>query len=438
VTALLQAGHDRVATAARRVMARCDELARVSAASGSIERVYLSPEHARVNRLAAEWMRELGMRTRQDAAGNQIGRLDRIAGGRLDPDAPALVIGSHLDTVPDAGRFDGIAGVLMGLELVRLLREPLEDGGFGSPLPFAIEVVAFSDEEGTRFGKALLGSSAVAGSWDPDWWALTDASGVTLRRAFLEFGLDPGRIGEAARRPDELVGYLEAHIEQGPELHRRGEALAVVSSIASARRFQLVVEGEARHAGGTPYDMRHDALLGASEAALAVERICRDEHHIIGTVGQLEAFPGAVNIVPGEARFSLDLRGEFDGERDRVWDALSRDLDEIMGRRGLRWRAREVHNAPAVMCAPLLQDVVREGITSTGTPGSDDPAIIFSRAGHDGMAIGAITDVGMLFLRNPDGISHHPDEAVSASDVALGIRALAESVLQFAAARPAP
>lgn len=437
MTALLQAAPDRFAAAARRVMARCEELARVSATSGAIERVYLSPEHARVNRLAAEWMRELGMRTRQDAAGNQIGRLERIVGGRLDPDAPALVIGSHLDTVPDAGRFDGIVGVLVGLEIARLLREPVEDGRYGVPLPFALEVIAFSDEEGTRFGKALLGSSAVAGLWNDDWWALTDAAGTTLRRAFLEFGLDPGRIGEAARRPADLVGYLEAHIEQGPELDRRGESLAVVSSIASARRFQLTVEGESRHAGGTPYDMRRDALLGASEAALAVERICRDEHHIIGTVGQLEAFPGAVNIVPGEARFSLDLRGEFDGERDRVWDALSRELDAIMGRRRLRWHAREVHNAPAVMCAPLLQDVVREGIASTGTVGTDDPAVIFSRAGHDGMSIGAITDVGMLFLRNPDGISHHPDEAVSASDVALGIRALGESVLQLAADRAA-
>ncbi|MDN3494963.1 allantoate amidohydrolase [Planococcus sp. APC 4015] len=407
-----------VEAAARRVMARCDELARITAVTGTIERVYLSPEHARVNRLAAEWMREIGMTTRQDAAGNQIGRLG-------DPDAPALMLGSHLDTVPDAGRFDGIVGVLMALEVVRLLR--------ASALPFAIEVVAFSDEEGTRFGKALLGSSAVAGSWNDEWWALTDADGTTLREAFLEFGLDPGRIGEAARRPDELVGYLEAHIEQGPELDRRGESLAVVSSIASARRFQLVVEGEARHAGGTPYDMRHDALLGASEAALAVERICRAEHHIIGTVGQLEAYPGAVNIVPGEARLSLDLRGEFDGSRDRVWDAISGEISDIMGRRGLRWHAREVHSAPAVFCAPLLQDVVREGILSTLEPGADAPPTIFSRAGHDGMAIGALTDVGMLFLRNPDGISHHPDEAVSARDVSLGIRALAEAVLHRAA-----
>ncbi|MDQ1217604.1 allantoate amidohydrolase [Microbacterium arborescens] len=432
-SALLSVSPERIAAAARRVMSRCDELARISAAPDRIERVYLSPEHARANRLAAEWMREAGMTTRQDAAGNQLGRLDTAG------DEPALMIGSHLDTVSDAGRYDGIVGVLMGIEVVRMLREPVGDDGssWRSPLPFALEVAAFWDEEGTRFGKALLGSSAVGGVWDDDWWTLADAEGTTLAQAFREFGLDPARIGEASRRPGELVGYLEAHIEQGPELHRRGESLAVVSSIASARRFLLSVEGEARHAGGTPYDMRRDALLGASEAALAVERVCRAEHHIIGTVGQFEAFPGGVNIVPGEVQFSLDLRGEFDGERDRVWRRLSAELDEIMGRRGLRWQHREIHNAAAVACAPLLQDVVREGIRATAGEVTDEPPAIFSRAGHDGMALGGLTDIGMLFLRNPDGISHHPDEDVSAADVARGIRALAESVLHLAADRRA-
>lgn len=417
---------EAIAVAARRVMVRCDELAHVSATDGSITRIYLSPEHARVNALAAEWMREAGMLTRQDAAGNQLGLLPAA-----DPDAPALMLGSHLDTVIDAGRFDGIVGVLIAIEVVRLLRRHDDAGQWRSPFSFGIEVAAFSDEEGTRFGKALLGSSAVAGTWDNAWWDLTDAGGVSLREAFREFGLDPSRIGEAARGPGQLVGYLEAHIEQGPELDRRGEALAVVSSIASARRFQILVEGESRHAGGTPYDMRRDALLGASESALAVERLCRAEHHIIGTVGQLEAFPGAVNVVPGEARFSIDLRGEFDGTRDAVWSAISREIDAIMGRRALRWQAREVHSAPAVFCDPFLQDVVREGIISGA--GAKDPATLFSPAGHDGMALGAVAPVGMLFLRNPDGISHHPAESVSAGDVTLGLRALAEAIAHVAA-----
>ncbi len=417
-------------------MVRCDELARVSAADGGIERVYLSAEHARANRLVAQWMREAGLRPWQDAAGNLLGRLERLRAGRADPEAPAVVLGSHLDTVPDAGRYDGMLGVLMALEAVRILRAPRPDGeGYGAPLPFALEVAAFGDEEGTRFGTALLGSSAFAGSWQDGWWDLADATGTTLREAFLEFGLDPARVGEAARRPDELVGYLEAHIEQGPELDRRGEPLAVVSSIAAARRFQVVVEGEARHAGGTPYDMRHDALLGAGEAALAVERICRGEHHVIGTVGRLETFPGAVNVVPGEARFTLDLRGESGPERDRVWERITKDWDETMGRRGLRWSARAVHDASALTCAPLLRDTIREGVAAVGAA-RDGVLELFSPAGHDGMAVGAVTGVGMLFLRNRDGISHHPDESVTASDVALGIRALTAAVLALAADRP--
>ncbi len=425
----MQIGPEVTALAAQRVMARCAELASISATTGAIERVYLSPEHAQVNRVAAGWMREVGMRSWQDAAGNQIGRLDNTAGAQ----APTLLLGSHLDTVPDAGKYDGIVGVLMAIEVVRLLRRPDGENGWEIPLPFGIEVLAFSDEEGTRFGKALLGSAAMAGLWDEQWWDLTDANGITLRQAFTSFGLDPSRIGEAARAPQDLVGYLEAHIEQGPELHQRGESLAVVSSIASARRFQIVMNGEARHAGGTPYDMRRDALLGASEAALAIERLSRSQRHIIGTVGQLQAFPGAVNIVPGQANLSLDLRGEYDESRDQVWSQITAELDQIAGRRGLSWEATEVHNAAAVTCAPLLQDVVREGITSTLGRSAEEPATLFSPAGHDAMSIGAITDVGMLFLRNPDGISHHPDEDVSLEDVERGIRALTESVLHLAA-----
>ena len=407
---------DRARVDAATVVRWCDELAAITAEPGRITRVYLSPEHAAVNAVVGGWMRAAGLRTWQDGAGNLHGRVE----GRT-VDAPTLLLGSHLDTVVDAGRYDGIVGVLMA---VRTAARLTADG----PLPFALQVVAFSDEEGTRFGKALLGSSAVAGVWDEGWWDLEDGDGVSLRRAFTDFGLDPAAVGSAALDPSTLLGYLEAHIEQGPYLEQADEPLGVVTSIASARRFTVEVVGEARHAGGTPYERRHDALLAAAEAALAVERICRASQHV-GTVGTMTVEPGAVNVVPGLARFSVDLRGEFDDGRDRTWDAVVGAFDEVAGRRGVTVTPTEVHRAPAVFCAPALMDALRAGIVSTGT---DAPPELFSRAGHDAMSLGLVTDVGMLFLRNPDGISHHPDEFVAEADVALGLDALAVAVRAIA------
>lgn len=403
--------------AAASVVARCDTLAALTETPGRITRVYLSPEHARANDTVRAWMQDAGLDTWQDAAGNLHGR---VAGPT--PDAPVLLLGSHLDTVVDAGRYDGVVGVLMAVEVVaRLARDH-------GALPFALEVVAFSDEEGTRFGKALLGSSAVAGVWDDAWWDLSDADGTTLRAAFTAFGLDPERVHDAAVDPSRLIGYLEAHIEQGPYLEQADQALGLVTSIASARRFTVQAVGEARHAGGTPYERRHDALLAAAEAALAVERICRAEQHI-GTVGTMAVEPGAVNVVPGLATFAVDLRGEFDEGRDRVWDAIVAAFHEIGERRGVVVTPTEVHRAPAVFCAPRLMDAVRAGIVATGEPA---PLELFSRAGHDAMSLGLVTDVAMLFLRNPDGISHHPDEFVAAPDVALGLDALTAAVERLA------
>ncbi|WP_344369602.1 Zn-dependent hydrolase [Agromyces tropicus] len=411
---------------AQRVMARCDILAGISASTTAIERVHLSSEHARANELTARWMAEAGMMTRVDAAGNLLGRLDTG-----HPDAPALMLGSHLDTVPDAGRYDGILGVLVAIEVVRLLARRDEDGRAISPFPFALEVIAFADEEGTRFGRALLGSSAVAGDWNTDWWELTDADGTTLRDASLAFGLDPEKIGAAARRADELVGYLEAHIEQGTGLDDGREALGVVTSIASARRFEISVHGERRHAGGTTFERRRDALLGASEIALAVERISRAQHHVVGTVGRLQTVGGAVNIVPGETRLSLDLRGELDAHRDAVWSEIRAEISAIGERRGLTWTVEDVHNAPAVLCSPDLIGAIEGGIRTASTS-VNAPAALFSKAGHDAMSLGKLTRVGMLFVRNADGVSHHPDESVLEDDVSRCIRALAESVILLA------
>ncbi|MGJ9424582.1 allantoate amidohydrolase [Nesterenkonia halotolerans] len=399
--------------AAARIMTRCDELAAISALPDGILRAYLTEEHQRHNALAAAWMAEVEMETWQDAAGNQCARLE----GR-EPGLPALIIASHLDTVPDAGRFDGIMGVLLGIETARLLAPYAKD------LPFAVEIIAFADEEGARFGATLLGSRAMAGTWDPAWWEAVDAEGISMAQAFWDFGLDPERIDDAARAPKDLVGYLEAHIEQGPYLEAAERPLGLVSSIAGARRFRLAILGEARHAGGTPYERRRDALVGAAQAVLDVERIGR-ERGVIATVGQLETRPGAVNVVPGEADFSLDLRAESDALRDAAWQEIHAALAGFCAQRNLELVVEEIHAAPTVSCSPRLTRALAAGAAVTG---DTDPITMYSRAGHDAMAMAAVTDIGMLFTRCEDGISHHPEENVMSTDVALALQALQEAV----------
>lgn len=405
--------------AAHRIMERCDELAGHSARPDGIERTYLSPQHAAVDKVAAQWMEEAGLTTWRDAAGSRCGRLE----GR-EPGLPALVLGSHLDTVPDAGRYDGILGVLLAIETARRIAPRAAE------LPFALEVIAFHEEEGVRFGATLLGSRAFAGTWSEDLWELTDLDGMSLREAFVAFGLDPEKVGEAARRAEDVVGYLEAHIEQGPYLEADDLPLGVVSLIAGARRMEITVTGEARHAGGTPYERRHDALVGASQAVLDIERIGK-HRGVIATVGQIAVEPGAVNIVPGQARFSLDLRAESDQARDDAWAEIEATMAAACSDRGLKLETEQRHAAHSVTCDPALRSAITEGVKqATGTP--DEPMVIWSRAGHDAMAVADVCDVAMLFTRCHDGISHHPDENVREDDVAVALDAFEAAVWQVA------
>jgi allantoate deiminase len=404
-------------TTAQAILERCDELAAYSSMEdGLIQRVYLSSQHAAVNALAGRWMAEAGMTTWQDAAGNQCGRLEGAT-----PGLPALLLGSHLDTVPSAGRYDGILGVLSAIAVVDRIRSS------GRTLPFALEVVAFGDEEGTRFGRALLGSRALAGTWLDEWWQLEDEDGVSLRDAYVHFGLDPDAVGEAARTRGDFVGYLETHIEQGPYLEDENKALGVVSSIAGARRFLLTITGQAGHSG-TPYERRRDALAGAAEAITAIERIARSAQ-LIATVGHLEVFPDAVNVIPGKVEFSLDLRGEYDTERDRVWLQIEEAILELCQRRRLRLTSIQTHSAKAAVCARRLRDAIADGIRSTG---DRRPMSLFSRAGHDAMAIAEIADIGMMFVRCKGGVSHNPDEHVTEADVAKALDAFEATVLSLA------
>jgi len=400
-------------TTAEVVLARCDALAACTDRPGRLDRQHLTPALAAAHRLTTGWMTGAGLRTWRDQAGNLCGRVE----GR-EPGLPALLLGSHLDTVPDAGRYDGMLGVLMAVAVVERLRDEV------ATWPCALEVVGFTDEEGARFGTALMGSRALAGTWDDTWWALRDADGTTLEQAARDFGLDPALVGTAARRPADLVAYLEAHIEQGPLLEEADRSLGVVTTIAGAQRFRVEVVGEARHAGGTPYPRRRDALVGAAEAVVLVERTVRDSG-AIATVGQIEVEPGAVNVIPGRAVFTVDLRAATDAERDAMRRTLLTGITAVCAARGLTVHVTDFYEAPATPCAARLRDALREGVAATG---DTDPLDVWSRAGHDGMAVSAVTDVGMLFVRCRDGISHHPDEEVRAVDVAAGLDALTTAV----------
>ncbi len=422
MTTSAEAGAEALAATsaeAQLILDRCDELAAISSNPDYLERVHLSPEHRAANDLVASWMTAAGLNTWQDAAGNQCGRIE----GR-EPGLPALVLGSHIDTVPNAGRYDGMLGVLLAIATVARLAPR------ASEFPFALEVIAFSDEEGTRFGTALLGSRAFAGTWDDAWWSLTDKNGISLFDAFQDFGLDPARLPGAFRRPEQLFGYLEAHIEQGPILEDANRQLSVVTSIAGARRFAFTMHGKAGHAGGTPYDRRRDALVGASELVVEIERLSR-RHHVIGTVGKLQAYPGGVNVIPGLVELSLDLRAEYDEDRDLVCGLIKDAGHEIAGRRGLRFEQREIYRADAVICDKPLRAAFEAGIRATGDA---SPLAFWSRAGHDGMAVVNATRFAMLFVRcGGGGISHHPDESVRGDDVSAALDAYEAAVLHLAA-----
>ncbi|MBE1877805.1 allantoate amidohydrolase [Myceligenerans pegani] len=419
-------------TTARRVLDRCAALTAYSASPDHLERTYLTPQHAAANTAVAGWMRDAGLDTETDAAGNLWGRRapepPGTDGARQEPGTrgvPALVLGSHLDTVPDAGAFDGMLGVVLAIAVAERLRDVA--------LPFALEVVGFWDEEGARFGTALMGSKAVAGQWDAAWWDRPDADGVTVREAFERFGLAPDRIGEAARHPEDLVGYLEAHIEQGPRLEAADLPLGYVTSIAGARRFVLTLTGEARHAGGTPYERRKDALAAASEVVLAAERLAR-EAGALATVGDIGVEPGAVNVIPGRARLTLDVRAVDDAARDALVAAIEAAGRELGARRGVAFEIAETHSAPSAVCSDRLSHAIADGIRAarSGEHTPDVPGL-WSPAGHDAMAMAAVTEVGMLFVRCHDGISHHPAESVREDDVAVALDAFEAAV--FAVAR---
>ncbi|HEU4353927.1 MAG TPA: allantoate amidohydrolase [Burkholderiales bacterium] len=399
-----------------RIMERCDALARHSELPGGLTRVFLSPEARAASDKVLGWMRDAGMQARLDAIGNTAGRYE---GER--PGLPCLMLGSHLDTVRDAGRYDGMLGVVTAIECVNVLNSKKKR------LPFAIEVIGFGDEEGVRFGTTLLGSRAVAGIFDERALEAKDQNGKTMREALREFGLDPARIPQMARKNGEVLAYAELHIEQGPVLEAEGLPVGVVVAINGFSRLRATLRGAAGHAGTVPMRLRRDALAGAAECVLAIERIVKGHAELVGTVGRIEAKPGAINVIPGEVLFTIDVRAPQDALRKHAVAAIRAEIDSIARKRNLDGEVQLLQEFASTACAPRLIEQMERAVERQGSPVRRLP----SGAGHDGMALAAITGVCMLFVRCKAGISHSPLEAITESDAATGARVLLDFIEHF-------
>ena len=403
-----------------RPIARCNVLGAVpfSEDHDFLNRPYLTESHRKTLDLLRMWMIAAGMSVRLDPLGNLIGRFEGS-----QPNAPALLIGSHIDTVRDGGRYDGALGVMLGIECVDQLNRA------GRRLPFAVEVIAFGDEEGSRFPASMLCSRGVAQPLGPDVLDLEDAEGVSLRQALMDFGLDPTEIAKAARKPGEVIAYVEAHIEQGPVLEAMNLALGAVTGIAAQLRMKARFIGEAGHAGTSPMGLRKDAIAAAAAAVLAIEEICSaGEPDLRGTVGRLLPKTSAYNVIAGEVEVGIDLRAASAAVRDAAAEEIQARLMRICDARGVDLEFSIVQDLLDTPCDPRLVDLMSGAIEAVGVT----PYTLVSGAGHDGMAVRTLCPVAMLFIRCERGISHNAEEAVAPGDVAMAVRALVEFVERLA------
>ncbi len=405
-----------LAQAARRLSLRIDQLARVSDERGATTRTFLSPGMRRANALVGGWMKAAGLGVREDAAGNLIGRTRTPARG-----ARTLLLGSHLDTVRDAGRFDGALGVLLPIAAVELIR------GWGLDLPFAVEILGFSEEEGVRFSSAYLGSKGYVGVLRSSDLRLRDREGISVGEALA------GRRGRfsppaPAHARGELLGYVEVHIEQGPVLEAAGLAAGVVSAISGQTRARVVFTGKAGHAGTTPMALRRDALAGAAAFVLAVEALAGARPPLVATVGILVARPGAANVIPGEAELSLDVRHPVDARRRAAFARLKAAARAIARKRGLSVSIEVTQDNAAVDCSRELTRLLARSVRRHEGRSLSLP----SGAGHDAVIVSRIAPVAMLFVRCRGGLSHHPDEFVHPGDLEAALRIVVDFIVSLA------
>ncbi|MCA1729619.1 MAG: Zn-dependent hydrolase [Actinobacteria bacterium] len=403
---------------ADRLWSRLSEVAEIGRSEGGgVTRLSFTEEERAAKDLVASYMREAGLEVREDAAGNLIGR----RAGR-DEEAPVVLAGSHVDSVRDGGDFDGPLGVLAAVEALQTMNER----GIQTERP--LEVVAFTDEEGARFSFAMIGSRATAGALVPEDLNNEDREGVSIAEAMRASGLDPGRIGEAARPVGSVHAYVELHIEQGTILESRNLSVGVVTGIAGPVWLRFTLTGEAAHAGTTPMGLRRDALAAAAIVISRIEREAGRTGTSVGTVGQLDLEPGGINIVPGRVSFSLDLRDIDESIRNDVEALIMHEAALLCEQRGIERETKTLQRLPPAPCSDLVRNAAREACEALDL----EPFELASGAGHDGMRLTELCPIGMIFVRSSDGVSHNPAEYSSKKDCAAGADVLYRTLLKLA------
>ena len=391
---------------AETIIDRCEIVAGISETHEGINRFYLTTQHKVCNRQIAQWMQDAGMSVWQDAVGNQWGRYASEL-----PDAKRLLLGSHLDTVKNAGRYDGVLGVVAAISMVQYFHDK------GRKLPFHLDVAAFGDQEGARFGTHLLTSQMVAGRFKSELLKRQDQQGVSLERALQLFGLDSEQISEAEIDAEQLLGYLELHVEQGPILDHRDVPVGVLTAIAGVKQFEVTLQGFSGHAGNFPMAMRKDALVAAAEMISIVASVAKRQG-AVASVGELNVLPGELNVIPDNVRFTIDIRSDNRTRRDRTASEILSHISSICQRSELTFDIKVLRDVEPVESADWWQQLLTETVSSEG----QDVVEIFSGAGHDARALSYLTDMGMLLIRCQDGVSHCPAESVRVEDVDVALR----------------